>query len=226
MKKAPYHSQTTGSCRYALSVLLFLLLLFPQQLAARTCAEFTRTELLAIKQKYGQIHINLIGDYHKTMAEYRNLPPEKQLIMVNSYLNTLLPEHDSVRNNQEEYWSTPKEFLTMGTGDCEDYVSIKYFTLLDLGFDESKLFFAIVKEESSINLHMVLLYEEKAGNEPVVLDNLSFRILPLTVRTDLELVEFFNTSGRYKYGKNFEKIRLKGQNRHFLDLKRKVEQGK
>ena len=50
---------------------------------------------------------------------------------------------------------------------------------------------------------MVLLYEDQAGKEPVVLDNLSFRILPLSVRTDLELVEFFNTTGRYKYRNNF-----------------------
>jgi predicted transglutaminase-like cysteine proteinase len=79
--------------------------------------------------------------------------------MINSYLNTLLPGHDSIRNKQEEYWSTPKEFLSMGTGDCEDYVSIKYFTLIDLGFDENKIYFGIVREQSSINHHMVLLYE-------------------------------------------------------------------
>jgi len=226
LKTSTYLDRITGSCRYALPVLLLILLLFPHSLAARTCAEFTRQELFEIKKKYGQIHINLIGDYHKTMQEYRKLPPDKQLIMVNNYLNSLLPEYDSVRNNQEEYWSTPKEFLAMGTGDCEDYVSIKYFTLIDLGFNEAKLFFAVVKEESPIPNHMVLLYEDQAGKEPVVLDNLSFRILPLSVRTDLELVEFFNTTGRYKYGKNFEKIRLNGQNKQFLDLRRKVRQGK
>lgn len=225
-KKHPPSYCIACSGRTILSAILLFLFLVPQALHARTCAEFTREELYAIKQKYGQIHINLINDYHQSIREYRKLPPEKQLLMVNSYLNTLLPEHDSVRNNQEEYWSTPKEFLTMGTGDCEDYVSIKYFTLLDLGFDEARLFFAIVKEESSINHHMVLLYEKENEKEPLVLDNLSFRILPLSVRTDLKLVEFFNTTGRYKYDKNFEKIRLKGQHEQFLDLWKKVERGK
>lgn len=216
----------TGMKIFLLPVLFFLLLLFSQPLCAKTSADFSPSELSSIKQKYGQIHINLIADYHKTMAEYRQLPAEKQLIMVNNYLNTLLPEHDSVRNKQEEYWSTPKEFLAMGTGDCEDYVSIKYFSLIDLGFDESKLYFAIVKEESSILHHMVLLYEKEAAAEPVVLDNLSFRILPLTVRTDLKLIEFFNSTGRYKYGKSWQKIPQKGQYREFLNLLQKVEQGK
>lgn len=100
----------TGMKIFLLPVLFFLLLLFSQPLCAKTSADFSPSELSSIKQKYGQIHINLIADYHKTMTEYRQLPAEKQLIMVNNYLNTLLPEHDSVRNKQEEYWSTPKEF--------------------------------------------------------------------------------------------------------------------
>lgn len=210
---------------------MILLLLIPimvftaSNLPARTSAEFTKAELLAIKQKYGQIHINLIGDYHQTIQKYKSLTREKQLIMVNRYLNTLLPGHDSMRNNQEEYWSTPKEFLAMGTGDCEDYVSIKYFTLIDLGFDETKLYFAIVREESSINYHMVLLYETSSGKPPLVLDNLSFRVLDLPARVDLELVEFFNTTGRYKYDRNYHKIRLRGQNREFIKLRERVKLG-
>lgn len=193
--------------------------------SASTSAEFTGEELQVIKQKYGQIHINLIHDYHQAIQKFRTLPREKQLVMVNSYLNTLLPGHDSERNNQEEYWSTPKEFLAMGTGDCEDYVSIKYFTLVDLGFDEKKLYFAIVREESSINHHMVLLYEESSGKPPLVLDNLSFRVLDLPSRTDLALVEFFNTTGRYTYDKNYQVISLPGQNREFIKLRKRVRQG-
>lgn len=211
---------------HAAIFLCLVLLISPPVLQARTCAEFTRVELINIKKKYGQIHINLINDYHKTIQEYRKLPKEKQLHMVNGYLNTLLPEHDSVRNKQEEYWSTPKEFLAMGSGDCEDYVSIKYFTLIDLGFDEKKLFFAIVKEISSPNHHMVLLYEEEPGKPPLVLDNLSFRILPLPTRTDLKLVDFFNSTGRFTYTSDYKKIPKKGNYKEYLELVRKVKQGK
>jgi predicted transglutaminase-like cysteine proteinase len=208
------------------SLLLTQMILFTaSSSSARTSAEFSRDELQGIMQKYGQIPINLIRDYHQTIEKYKSLSREKQLLMVNSYLNTLLPGHDSMRNNQEEYWSTPKEFLTMGTGDCEDYVSIKYFTLIDLGFDEHKLYFAIVREESSINHHMVLLFEKSAGNPPLVLDNLSFRVLALPTRYDLKLVEFFNTTGRYKYDGNYQKILLPGQNREFLKLRERVRRG-
>lgn len=222
MKQYPFTYKRT----FTHIVLLCLMLIIPSSPLARTCAEFTRAELYEIKKKYGQIHINLIGDYHKTIDEYKDLPKEKQLEMVNGYLNTLLPEHDSVRNKQEEYWSTPKEFLAMGSGDCEDYVSIKYFTLIDLGFDEKKLFFAIVKEISSINHHMVLLYEKEPGKPPLVLDNLSFRILPLPKRTDLKLVDFFNSTGRFTYTKDYKKKRQAGNYREFNDLVKKVKLGK
>ena len=206
-------------------LLLVSMLLATGNTSADTSTEFTQAELLAIKQKYGQILINLIGDYHQTIEKYKSLPKEKQLLMVNSYLNTLLPGHDSMRNNQEEYWSTPKEFLTMGTGDCEDYVSIKYFTLIDLGFDEKKLYFAVVKVEGSMNHHMVLLYDASAGKPPLVLDNLSFRVLDLEARYDLKLVEFFNTSGRYTYDENYRKIGLEGQNSAFRRLRERVSRG-
>ena len=206
-------------------ILVPIILFITSSSSARTSTEFSKGELQVTKQKYGQIHINLIGDYHKTIQKYKSLPKEKQLLMVNSYLNTLLPGHDSMRNNKEDYWSTPKEFLTMGTGDCEDYVSIKYFTLIDLGFDENKLYFAIVRENRSINHHMVLLYEESSGKPPLVLDNLSFRIMDLPSRYDLELVEFFNTTGRYMYDKDHQIITLHGQNREFIKLRDRVRQG-
>jgi predicted transglutaminase-like cysteine proteinase len=207
-------------------LMLLALILSPYTTAsAKTSTEFSKAELQAIKQQYGQRHINLIDDYHKTIQNYTSLSREEQLLKVNGYLNTLLPGDDSVRNNQEEYWSTPKEFLAMGTGDCEDYVIIKYFTLIDLGFDENKLYFAIVRENSSINHHMVLLYMKSSGKPPLVLDNLSFRVMDLPSRYDLELMEFFNTTGRFKYDKNYQAMRLPGQNREFMKLRKRVRRG-
>jgi predicted transglutaminase-like cysteine proteinase len=202
-----------------------MLLFAAADTSAQTAAQFSAEELRAIDEKYGQIHLNLINDYHKTMDEYRTLSHEQQLLRVNSYLNTLLPGHDSMRHDREEYWSTPKEFLAMGTGDCEDYVTIKYFSLIDLGFEERDLYFAIVREEGSINHHMVLLYDHSKGKPPLVLDNLSFRVLALDSRYDFEIVEFFNTTGRYRYEDNYQPIRLPGNNAEFLNLRKRVEQG-
>ncbi len=159
------------------------------------------------------------------MSDYEGLSSEQKLSKVNTYLNKLLPEYDAVRNNQEEYWGTPKEFLTMGTGDCEDYVAIKYYSLIDLGFDASTLFFAIVNDTYSGSYHMVLLYEKEPGAPPLVLDNLSFRILPLSVRTDLTLVDLFNDTGRFQYSKTYEKISQKGNYREFVDLQSRIRRG-
>lgn len=206
-------------------ILTAVVLLVSSSVSASTSTEFTQAELQAIKDKYGQIHINLIADYQQTVENYQSLPKKKQLLMVNSYLNTLLPGHDLYRNNQEEYWATPKEFLAMGTGDCEDYVIIKYFTLIDLGFDEDRLYFSIVKEEGAVNHHMVLLYEKYPNKPPLVLDNLSFRVLDLRERYDLEPVELFNTTGRYKYDGHYNKIPLIGQNREFIQLHKRVGRG-
>ncbi len=214
--------------RYYILAIGCLVVLFTanvQLVAAVTGTEFTASEMAEIRKKYGDIACNRIEDYNKQMERFAILKDDQKLVMVNEYLNKLLPEYDAVRNNTEEYWSTPKEFLTLGTGDCEDYVSIKYHSLINLGFMEETLFFAIVRDTYTGSYHMVLLYEQRGEKEPLVLDNLSFRILPLSKRTDLELVDFFNETGRYHYSPIYEKIPQDGNYIEFLDLKKRVESG-
>lgn len=124
---------------------------------------------------------------------------------------------------QEDYWATPKEFLITGFGDCEDYVIIKYFTLLKLGFDKNKLFFTTVKEKYIGSYHMVLSYFKKKGKSPLILDNLSFRILPLQARKDLEVDTFINENGVYKIDKNNKLLKIKNHSSKFQELLRKVK---
>jgi len=141
---------------------------------------------------------NRILDYQNTIAQMQGLPKQKQLTKTNFYLNQLLPQYDSVINKEEDHWATPKEFLLTGYGDCEDYVIIKYFTLLKLGFDESKLYITVVKEKYKGGMHMVLSYFEKKNNSPLILDNLSFRILKLKKRKDLQVNLLINSTGTYR----------------------------
>ena len=61
---------------------------------------------------------------------------------------------------------------------------------------------------------------------PLVLDNLSFRILPLNARSDLELVDFFNSTGRFRFDAAYQKVPLKGNYREFRDLQERVESGR
>lgn len=135
-----------------------------------------------------------------------------------------MPQYDDVVQQQEDYWATPKEFLSVGYGDCEDYVIIKYFTLIELGFDEKELFITIVKEKFSGGFHMVLTYFKAGEKAPLVLDNLSFRVLPLQVRKDIEADIFINSSGVYKY-KNATLVKIASTHTQYQELISRVNRG-
>ena len=151
----------------------------------------------------------------------KNLSKKKQLLQINFYLNQLLPQHDAVMQNQLDYWATPKEFLTTGYGDCEDYAIIKYFSLIKLGFDEKKLFITVVKEKYSGAYHMVLSYFLFKNRSPLILDNLSFKILPLKKRVDLKVDSFINSHGVFQL-KRGKLIKVAKHSYNYLKLKRKI----
>jgi predicted transglutaminase-like cysteine proteinase len=181
---------------------------------------FSKTELEKIAQK-NQISKNRIIDYTQQMQKMAKLPEEKKLQKINTYLNYLLPQYDAINNNKEDFWATPKEFLVAGCGDCEDYAIIKYYSLQKLGFDKRKLFLTIVQDKYTNGYHMVLSYFQPGADSPLILDNLSFRILPLQKRVDLKPLLFINDSGVYK----IESGKLKkSANRYqkFTELQKRV----
>ncbi len=163
-------------------------------------------------------------DYEATVKSLMPKSKSEQLLKVNFYLNQLLPQYDAVIQKQEDYWATPKEFLIAGYGDCEDYVIIKYFTLLKIGFDKNKLFMTTVHEKYSGGYHMVLSYFEEKNKSPFILDNLSFKVLDLKTREDLEADLFINSNGVYKM-KNNHLIKEYNYSQQFQDLLKKVQQG-
>ena len=198
-----------------------ILLFLSTFLLAQSYPSFSKKELETIRSK-NQIAKNRILYYEENIRNLQNETKLIQLNKVNFQLNRLLPQYDSVIHHKEDIWATPKEFLTIGYGDCEDYVIIKYYSLLKLGFDEKKLFLTIVKERYKGGLHMVLSYFKDKKSSPLILDNLSFRILSLAERVDLEVIYFINNTGVYeqKSNKNLKKISYKYK--EFEELKRKV----
>jgi len=198
-----------------------ILLFLSTFLLAQSYPSFSKKELETIRSK-NQIAKNRILYYEENIRNLQNETKLIQLNKVNFQLNRLLPQYDSVIHHKEDIWATPKEFLTIGYGDCEDYVIIKYYSLLKLGFDEKKLFLTIVKERYKGGLHMVLSYFKEKKSSPLILDNLSFRILSLAERVDLEVIYFINNTGVYeqKSNKNLKKISYKYK--EFEELKRKV----
>ena len=109
-------------------------LLIPYILLSNEYPHFTKKDFLSIEKQSGRIAKNRAMDYQEKVLSFKSFKKTKQINIVNNYLNQLLPQYDAVIQNQEDYWASPKEFLTTGYGDCEDYVIIKYFTLLKLGF--------------------------------------------------------------------------------------------
>lgn len=201
---------------------IFLLLLLTSLLFSKTYPNFTQEELRNI-QRDSLISKNRIEDYQKTIDFHKDFLKDEQLIRINLYLNRLLPQYDDVIKNRLDNWATPKEFLTIGYGDCEDYVIIKYYSLIKLGFDENKLFLTIVKENFRGGNHMVLTYFESKNQAPLVLDNLSFKILNLKRRTDIKADIFINSTGVYKIGKDFKLIKIAKKYKEFEELKTKVK---
>ncbi len=202
--------------------IVFLLLTF-SLLFSSSYPSFSKKELNLIKIELGDIAKNRADDYSSTIRSLQNIPKEKQLIKVNSYLNQLLPQVDMLNQKTPDHWETPKEFLRCGYGDCEDYAIIKYFTLLKLGFEKKKLYITSVYEKYTGSYHMVLSYFESEGKPPLILDNLSFRILDLKRREDLRVDKFMNKYGTYKITRYNKLIKVDKAPRKFLDLLKRVE---
>lgn len=138
-----------------------------------------------------------LAKYEEVKSKARNLDINKKLTQINLFINGSLAEFDNASMGIDDYWMTPKEFFIKGHGDCEDYVIAKYFTLLELGVKKENLYPAIVKVQGSASLHLVLLYVEDENKSPLVLDNLSFKILPFSKRTDLTPIAAFNEIDSY-----------------------------
>ncbi len=202
---------------------LFICFMFTTLLLANTYPNFTKKDFILIQKNAGKISKNRAEDYQKTITLYKKYPKNKQLSKVNFYLNQLLPEYDDITQKQEDYWASPKEFLIIGFGDCEDYVIIKYFTLIKLGFDKNKLFLTTVHEKYLGGYHMVLSYFKDKGDSPLILDNLSFKILNLKTRKDLKADTFINDSGVYKINKNNKLIKIYKSSLKFKELLEKIK---
>jgi predicted transglutaminase-like cysteine proteinase len=192
-------------------------------LDAQEYPSFSPSELKAI-EKQDKRAKNRILNYEKSIQALQDKAKKEQLKTINFQLNRLLPQYDSVINKKEDNWATPKEFLQVGFGDCEDYVLIKYYSLIKLGFDEKKLFLTIVKENYYGGHHMVLSYFEKKETSPLILDNLSFKILTLEKRPDLSAELFINSQGVYKLNAKNKLIKVANRYKEFEALKKKIKQ--
>ena len=102
----------------------------------------------------------------------------------------------------EDYWASPQEVITNGKGDCEDYAFLKRDLLIKMGVpsDRLKLIHADVKESgplagNSVEQHIVLAYyRHDSVNNPMILDNMTPKVMFLRSRKDFQLNYVFDES--------------------------------
>lgn len=154
--------------------------------------------------------LNRLNKYQTLKIQVKDYLLIRKLSHINTFINRILPAHDTSTASSIDYWATPKEFLLQGHGDCEDYAIAKYFTLLELGIPKEKLYFAVVDIKGERNAHMVLLYFEDKNSIPLVLDNLSSKVIPITKRPKLLPKFVFNEIDSYKlqHNKLNEKVNI------------------
>ena len=142
--------------------------------------------------------LNRLNKYQTLKTQVKDYVLIRKLSHINSFINRILPANDISTASSIDYWATPKEFLLQGHGDCEDYAIAKYFTLLELNIPKEKLYFAVVDIKGERSAHMVLLYFENKNSVPLVLDNLSSKVIPITKRPKLIPKFVFNEINSYK----------------------------
>ncbi|MFN0183252.1 MAG: transglutaminase-like cysteine peptidase [Aquabacterium sp.] len=136
---------------------------------------------------------------------------EVALAQVNTRFNAYAQVPDQALWGRREYWATPAETSARGAGDCEDLAIAKYFALLEHGTAEDRLRLVVARlwlpHRRAIEDHMVLAYYPAPGGDPLILDNVERRILPLSRRQDLVAVAGFNRMGWWSVGPGVEQFR-------------------
>lgn len=190
---------------------IFLTILLVSTLICAKELTFTKKQLNTIKNHpQKKAILKRIDNYLKLQKKIVNYNEFRKLSHINSFFNQILPQFDKQKFGIDDYWSTRKEFFINGRGDCEDYVIAKYFSLIENDFDKKRLFLAVVKVKGEQTDHMVLLYFKDFNKIPLVLDNLSFKVLPLNKRPSLSVKFIFNEYNSYLMENNkiSKKVRI------------------
>ncbi|WP_309497488.1 transglutaminase-like cysteine peptidase [Sulfurovum sp.] len=150
-----------------------------------------------IEKKYGPLAVARIEAGLRLINKIDPLSDKEKLDKVNGFVNQVRFTSDQIAWGKKDYWARPVEFLGRDKGDCEDFVITKYFMLRKSGVPEEKLFFTYVKALRLNEAHMVLSYYETPKSIPLILDNLNFKVLPASKRSDLAFVYSFNAKELY-----------------------------
>lgn len=160
--------------------------------------------LVLAEKRYGEQGKMTVADWQNMLEEMQDVKETTKLLTVNDFFNQRVRfRPDDQIWGKSDYWATPIETMGLLQGDCEDFSIAKYISLLKLNVPVSKLRLIYVKAnmgDGRSQAHMVLAYYQSPGAEPLILDNLSFDILPASKRPDLTPVFSFNSAGLWVGG--------------------------
>lgn len=125
-----------------------------------------------------------LGLLRETTDAVRDLPLARRIAAVNVAVNRLI----AYRSDREvygklDYWATPREALTAGRGDCEDFAILKMAALRGAGVPSDSMALVILRDSVRNFYHAVLAVS--TSSNIYILDNLRDSVL-----TDRELVQY------------------------------------
>jgi predicted transglutaminase-like cysteine proteinase len=145
-----------------------------------------------MEDEYGAAARARVQDLQTLIEQSPDMSERRKLERVNGFFNRVNYDSDYALWDQKDYWATPFEVLGMNSADCEDYAISKFFTLVSMGVEEERLRITYVKSLQRDEAHMVLAYYPSVDAEPLILDNLTQRIVAAGERDDLVPVYSFN----------------------------------
>lgn len=206
-----------------MKVFLLLFCIYFPLLSSNSFSDKTIEEA---KNKYGDKVVSKISFWNNMIEEAKKSEVINKLKLVNDFFNNVQYITDINHWQQDDYWATPMEFVGTSGGDCEDYAIAKYFTLIKVGIEESKLRLGYVKylnkNTKFEEAHMVLLYFHRPDAIPIVLDNIVKKMEIATQREDLKLIYSFNADGLWE-AKNKGKEHVKVGANKLLKWKSLIE---
>lgn len=147
-----------------------------------------------VERNHGLLAATRVQYWLEIIKDGKVLSDSARCYLANSCFNAATFRPDKEVYGVNDYWATPLEFLIHDAGDCEDFAIAKYFTLLAMGVEPTKLRLTYVYTLALNQAHMVLAYYSTPDTEPQILDSLNLRILFASERQDLKPLYAFNGS--------------------------------
>lgn len=161
----------------------------------------------SMSSRFGDAGLRRMQRWFAMLEAQNGKSVSQHLHAVNDFWNQqLLAGLDPQIWKEDDYWATPLESLGRGTGDCEDFVIGKYFSLIKLGVPSQQMRFIYVRARvggvgsTRSVAHMVLGFYETPQSDPLVLDNLAATIQKASHRSDLTPVFSFDAESIYVEG--------------------------